>query len=88
MGPTRFLQRERFLDSRFPPPHGSNVRWSDQIAFIDKLKIYPATSELSYFKVVGQTYGLHLFHDICDDVVGKRLGCGAAYQQLPWSPYI
>ena len=45
-------------------------------------------SELSYFKVERQTYGLHLFRDICDDVVGKRLGCGTAYQQLPRSPYI
>jgi hypothetical protein len=32
VGPTRFLIRERFLDSRFPPPHGCNVRWSDLIA--------------------------------------------------------
>ena len=51
-------------------------------------QIYPSTSELSYFKVERQTYGLHLFRDICDDVVGKRLGCGTAYQQLPRSPYI
>jgi hypothetical protein len=81
--------RERFLDYRFPPPHGSNVHWSDMIVIIDKLKIYPATSELSYyFKVERQTYGLHLFRDICDDVVGKRLGCGTAYQHLPRSPYI
>jgi len=49
-------------------------------------KFYPATSELSYFKVERQTYGLHLFRDICDDVVGKCLGCGTAHQQLPQSP--
>ena len=49
-------------------------------------KIYPTTSELTYFKVERQTYGLHLFRDICDDVVGKCLGCGTAHQQLPWSP--
>ena len=47
--------RERFLDYRFPPPHGSNVHWSDLIIIIDRLKIYPATSELSYFKVERQT---------------------------------
>jgi hypothetical protein len=41
VGPTRFLIRKRFLDSRFPPPHGSNVCWSDLIAFIDKLKSTP-----------------------------------------------
>ncbi len=55
MGPTCFLIRKRFLDSRFPPPHGSNVSWSDLIVFIDKLKIYPAMPELSYFKVERQT---------------------------------
>jgi len=33
VGPTRFLIRERFLDSRFPPPYGGNVRRSDLIAF-------------------------------------------------------
>ena len=55
VGPTRFLMRKRFLDSRFLPPPGSNVRWSDMIALNDKLKIYPATSELSYFKVERQT---------------------------------
>jgi kynureninase len=53
------MQFEKFYSlndiSRFPPPHCSNVRWSDMIALNDKLKIYPATSELSYFKVERQT---------------------------------
>jgi len=39
VGPTHFLIRERFLDSHFPPPYGSHVRWSDLIALNDKLKI-------------------------------------------------
>jgi hypothetical protein len=43
-------------------------------------------SELSRLKVERQTIGLHFFHDACDDVVGKCLGCGTAHQQLPRSP--
>jgi len=31
------------------------VRWSDLIALKDKLKIYPASSKLSFFKVERQT---------------------------------
>jgi hypothetical protein len=39
-------------------------------------------SELSHVKVERQTYGLQFFRD----AVGKSLGCGTAYQQLPRSP--
>jgi len=41
VGPTRFLMRERFLDSRFPPPHCSNVRRSDLIAIKWQAKNLP-----------------------------------------------
>jgi hypothetical protein len=86
VGPTCFPICKRLLASRSLPPHCSNVRWGDLITLPDELKTHPATSELSRIKVERQTYGMHLFRDACNDVVGKSLGCGTAYQQLPRSP--
>jgi hypothetical protein len=41
VGATRFPHTRKVSDSSFSTPHGSNVRWSDLIAFIDKLKNLP-----------------------------------------------
>ena len=86
VGPTPFPIRERFLDSCFQPPYGSNVRWSNLIALVDKLiSASPGQS--------CPTSRLRDRHMVCTSSAisvmawrGKCLGCGATYQQLPRSP--
>ena len=66
------------------------MRWSDLIAFIDKLKSTPPrqscpTSRLRDRHMVYTSSAISVMTWWGS---GKRLGCGTANQQLPRSPYI